>query len=550
LAELSPDAVPCGPEAADGAVSRVAARAAAWREVEAEERAGLLAACARCVTAVAEEWAARGARAKGFGDGRELVAEERLMGPWVVLRHLRLYRKALSHPPVPRRAPQPDGRTAVRVLPAAPGDRLLFPFHEAVSRLGRDGAPPRRRRGPGGVAVVLGAGNVSSIPPLDVLWQLLAEDRVVVLKPNPVAAWQSDLLVRAFAPLVEAGFLAVVDGGAATGAALVGHPDVDAVHLTGSAATFDAVVWGVGAAERARRKAAGVPLLTKEVTAELGCVTPALVVPGRWRRRDLRNWARSLVGMRVHNASFDCNAVQVLVTARGWPQRGAFLDEVRRALRETPVRRAWYPGAEARFHDLVAAEGSRVELFGRAPEGATPWALVPDLPPVAGQRLFAEEAWCGVLAETAVDAEGPEDFLERAAALCEGAFWGNLSAVVVAPPATPRAALERALLALRYGTVAVNTWAGLSFALGSPPWGAFPGNPLEDVRSGIGWVHDTPLWDDVERCIVRAPFRPPFRPGWDPRHRTLEPLSRALCAWEEEPRVRALPRLAALALRG
>ena len=44
-----------------------------------------------------------------------------------------------------------------------------------------------RERGPhGGVALVLGAGNVNSIPPLDALYRLIARGQVVLLKMNPV----------------------------------------------------------------------------------------------------------------------------------------------------------------------------------------------------------------------------------------------------------------------------------------------------------------------------------------------------------------------------
>ena len=51
---------------------------------------------------------------------------------------------------------------------------------------------------------------------------------------------------RAFAPLVDAGFLEIVYGGAEQGAFLVNHAIVKSIHLTGSAATYDAIVWGPG----------------------------------------------------------------------------------------------------------------------------------------------------------------------------------------------------------------------------------------------------------------------------------------------------------------
>ena len=52
------------------------------------------------------------------------------------------------------------------------------------------------------------------------------------------------LFRRAYAPLVEAGYVEVVYGGAKEGQFLCTHPLVKSIHLTGSAATYDAVVWG------------------------------------------------------------------------------------------------------------------------------------------------------------------------------------------------------------------------------------------------------------------------------------------------------------------
>ena len=40
-----------------------------------------------------------------------------------------------------------------------------------------------------------------------------------------------------------------------------------------------------------------------------------------------------------------------------------------------------------------------------------------------------------------------------------------------------------AVSGLRYGAVAVNTWAGWMFPLASPPWGAYPGSAPQDIRN-------------------------------------------------------------------
>ena len=50
----------------------------------------------------------------------------------------------------------------------------------------------------GGVSLVLGAGNVASIPPMDVLYKMFVDGNVVILKMNPVNEYLGPVLERAF----------------------------------------------------------------------------------------------------------------------------------------------------------------------------------------------------------------------------------------------------------------------------------------------------------------------------------------------------------------
>ena len=71
--------------------------------------------------------------------------------------------------------------------------------------------------------MVLGAGNITSIAPLDVLYELYANNRVVALKLNPVMDAMLPVYQRIFAPLIDLGVLAIVTGGADVGDYLVHH---------------------------------------------------------------------------------------------------------------------------------------------------------------------------------------------------------------------------------------------------------------------------------------------------------------------------------------
>lgn len=76
----------------------------------------------------------------------------------------------------------------------------------------------------------------------------------------------------------------------------------------------------------------GEPQQTREVTAELGCVTPYIVCPGQWSQSDLEYHAATVIAGMTHNAGHNCLKAEVLVLDKDWPQREAFLAALRSAL--------------------------------------------------------------------------------------------------------------------------------------------------------------------------------------------------------------------------
>ena len=523
--------------AVDAAVSRTAALAAAWRAVEDGQRAALLRATMRSVVAAADDWCRVSAATKAAPDDPRVIAEERVTGVVAVLRHLRQYAEALDagdgfQATLP--VQQTEGGAAVRVFPRERWDSVLFPGLRADVMLAPGDTPRRVARGPGGLAAILGAGNVTSIPVLDALWQMLVEDRVAVVKLHPVASPLLPVMERAFAPLTGSGYLTFVNGGAEEGSALALHPRVAAVHLTGSEASARALV------------AAGLPD-DRPFTAELGAVTPVLVVPGPWSTADLRRQARMVAGAMAINGGYTCLTPKLLVTARTWRQRGAFLQLLRKELEGVPARASWYPGGERARADFLRATGAGAPLHG--PE-RLPWLLAEGVPADRAHPALAYEHFGGLLAECALDVPAePEAFLARAVRFVNDEVYGTLSCNLLAPPWTPRAALDAAVDGLRYGTVAVNTWAALGFLFGSTPWQAFPGADRHDPQSGFGTVHDALLLADPVKAVLRSPFRPALEPLWSTRRRRLAPLAEALQAFEAAPGLARLLPLAAAALR-
>lgn len=520
--------------------------APSWIAMGIDERIELLEELARTIPAAGEGWAMAAAQAKGIRRDSPAMAEDWGSGVLATVRNVTLLASTLrdirdtGRPAPPAIRLDDRGHTVVEVFPTEPLDRVLFPGFTAEVRLAAGVTPEQARERMGRiyhpghvsareVALVLGAGNVSSIGPMDALTQLFAEDRVVLLKLNPVNEYLAPHLDVALRPLIRGGWLRLVTGGPDVGRAIIDHEGIDTVHLTGSDRTYDAIVFGDDE-QAAERKQRGTPLRTKRVTAELGNVTPVIVVPGPWTARDIAYHGDNIASMLVQNGGFNCIAARVIVQHAAWSRRAALNDAIRDSLRRAEPRTAYYPGARDRWERFTAAH-PQSEWFGPDGEDDVPFTFIPDLDATKRDDIaFTTEAFCAVFGEVPLDApRSVPAFLERAVDFCNDRLWGTLSASLIVHPRTladpeSREAIERAIDRLAYGSVVVNHWSAAPFAMISPPWGAAPGATPSDIQSGDGFVHNTYLIEDIAKTVVRGPFRPVLRPPWFHTHRTLNRL--------------------------
>ena len=413
----------------------------------------------------------------------------------------------------------------------------------------------------GKVALVLGAGNIAAIAPLDCLQKLFVDNEVVLLKMNPVNDYLAPFLETALAPLIASGFLRIVSGDATIGQYLCNHPLVETIHITGSAAAHDAIVWGTGN-EAAANKTAGTPKNKRPITSELGGVSPTIVVPGPWTKADLAFQAENVATQKLHNAGFNCIACQVLVLPANWQHKTAFLKAVETSLASSAPRPLYYPGAGARL-----AEFQHGTTGPAAPQPVeTNQCIV--VPFEAGTNRTAErfEVFAPALAVTELPGDDAEAFLITAIDYANRSLAGTLGANILIHPKTlrqiGRRRFDEIITKLHYGTIAINAWTGLGFLLPQATWGAFPGHTLDDVQSGIGVVHNTLLFDRPQRTVVEAPFAPfprnllslSFtllpRPPWFITNRRANVLGRLLTRFAYHPSLAKLARIFANALVG
>lgn len=519
---------------------------------------------------VADRQVVRALEAKGIPSHSPQAAEEYLSGPLIVLRNLRLLRQSLKqivHYGVPQIHPdkictRPNGQVVVEVFPYNLFDKLLYRGFRAEvwmqpevrrDQLSQTMASFYKQKQPRGkVALILGAGNIASIAPLDVIYKLFVEGQVCLLKLSPINNYIGPFLEEAFAPLIQEGYLRLAYGGADVGTYLCEHRGIDEIHITGSVQTHDTIVFGAGK-EGAELKRRNQPRLRKRITSELGNVSPVIVVPGPWSRRDLKFHAENIATQMANNSGFNCNSARVLITHSNWIQRNAFLDTLRNTLRALPPRRAYYPGALDRYARFIEAH-SEAEVFGSRNEEIIPWTFIPGINPKDRDDIcFTQEAFCGIMAETPLPSGNVADFLHQAVHFCNTALWGTLNACIIIHPRTAAelgSLLDETIADLRYGSVALNHWPALSYAFGSTTWGAYPGRTLNDVQSGVGVVHNTFMFDKPQKSIIFGPFHIWPKPPWFVTHISAHKLAPILVRFEAYPRWSSLFSIMRYALQG
>ncbi|EBX4816799.1 aldehyde dehydrogenase, partial [Salmonella enterica subsp. enterica serovar Newport] len=532
------------------------------------ERVALLNRVADDTLAVAEAWARTASRKKGLPAGSPLEGEEWFAGPAALIagcRHLaatiaRMEGKAFLKD-VPLRQ-LPNGQLAATVVSNSLWDKLLFagvkaevwmkpgvtPSTLAAHTAQAYDAPADSREGK--IALILGAGNVSSIAPLDCFQKLFCEHQTVILKLNPVNDYMIDFLRPALRSLIEAGALRIVKGGADVGAYLTEHPLVDEIHITGAQTSHDAIVWGPGE-EGPRNKAAGTPKNKRPVTSELGGVGPTIVVPGPWSQSDLDYQGELIATQKLNNSGFNCIACQMLILPESWVQSDSLLVSLSRALQKAPPRPLYYPGAEKRLEAFAAQAGADAGEMAR--NGAPPVIVAPFKR--GGDAWFENsEVFAPALSVLRLSGDDPETYLRNAIDYCNNALHGTLGANIIIHPKTiaqiGRKRFEEMVAELKYGSIAINAWTGLIFGLVKPTWGAFPGHTLDDVQSGIGFVHNTYMFDAAERTVLEQPFRAFPKPAWFVGNRRAADLGRLVTGFFHSPSMAKLPAIVWNALRG
>ena len=354
------------------------------------------------------------------------------------------------------------------------------------------------------ITLVLGAGNFSSIPYLDVLYHLITRRSVILLKLNPVNEYLKPVFEKVFKNFIERGYIIVTNGNINESKYMATHPGINHIHLTGSDKTYEDIVYGRELTGNERSIKTVSKINPKPITSELGNVTPIIIHPGKWSTSDIKYQARKIVTGKLNNNGFNCIAAQVVVLPDGWGHTETLIKYVKYYMNKAKDRKAYYPDSIERLTKLEKDKSyERVNSLS-----CTTPHLTREIK--AYNKYELDEVWSSTIYFRKIAYSNAEDYVKKSIDYCNNELWGNLGVSVIIKNHNNKFnkhITNSYIENLKYGTIAINEWAAIGYIIPQLPWGGFPGNKDNDIQSGQSVVHNSMLFESPLKGIVETKFR-------------------------------------------
>ena len=251
--------------------------------------------------------------------------------------------------------------------------------------------------------------------------------------------------------------------------------------------------------------------------AELGNVTPVIVVPGDWQETDFDYQADNILSMLGTFNGYACTAARILVLPKSWAGSEKLIKLISTKMAEAKAAVNYYPGTNETIKEALAYY-PQIDKRGVMDAEHQPWMLVTGLKSDEPEYAFRREFWSSFMAQVYVDAATTEEYLQKSVTFVNEKLWGTLSAVIIIDKKTQeemseKNVLENAIDQLHYGTVSLNVYPAFGLIM-KAPWGGYPGSTYNDIQSGNCFVSNPLMLNNIEKSVIYAPFHISPRPLW------------------------------------
>lgn len=197
-------------------LERLSSNKTHWRALPDSKKIEYINSCMQNLMQIKDTWVNLCVKAKGIPPQSHTVGQEWLVGPAVLMRAFRILKYSLMHagkPEIKITQNRHTGQHIANVVPVNFYESLLFYKLKAEIVIQNGYLPTQgqkyqeRKNTAGSLCAVMGAGNVASMPALDVIDKLFVHQSVCLLKFNPINAYLYDVFYTIFKHLIDDGFL-------------------------------------------------------------------------------------------------------------------------------------------------------------------------------------------------------------------------------------------------------------------------------------------------------------------------------------------------------
>lgn len=367
----------------------------------------------------------------------------------------------------------------------------------------------------GFVSLVLGAGNQNFLTMMDALNRVFVHNECVLIKHHPLRPYLIKPYQRILQPLIDENIVRmVIDQGNEVTASLIKHSLVQHIHMTGSTITYNKIMEHVTDSGKGD---------TCDITSELGCATPWIVVPdGRWQDKELHDAAKMLVGCKKANGGCNCLSPQVLILP-SWEGKNdgedcnsfdstKFCSLIEEELRTQETVPCYYPGSLARkkefcslySDDAVKSIISKIHTANATPnDDITLIYLNSD-----DENLYSiqNEVFGSLLVIVKMKSSMSDmkKYMDDVTSFVNSQVYGSLSCTLLSSKSADENLIDKVIYDLCYGCIAVNTWTALGYPSISKGgvWGAHPHD--KNYESGRGRIGNIKNLKYVTKTVLRS----------------------------------------------
>ena len=262
----------------------------------------------------------------------------------------------------------------------------------------------KKRDPEGRVSLILGAGNVSSIPPMDIVYKMFVDGSVVLLKMNPVNEYLGPA-ARAGASGRSSSEGTSRSSTAARRSARISATTRASATCTSPARTRRTISSCGARPDRSARTASAATTRSSRSRsrASSGTSSPVIVVPGPYTDAELSSMAENAAGHGHEQRVVQLQRGEDARPAEGLGAARRLHQEADRRARDRPAAQGVLPGRRAALRGADRRPCRRAK--DRQPPASTPCpgrSCSVSTPQTRSEQNFTTEPFCSILSEVSI----------------------------------------------------------------------------------------------------------------------------------------------------